>query len=419
MKQMRITYILMAVAALLVVSCSSHDDDSVPMQTVTMPIKLAIPAEGFGTPTRAAGDPGTFERFELPRYLYIFLESIYIDANNNKEKTIIYKEIDLGDQEKNPMWVKVKVKDGSTSVYTYTGNLSIDLPLQRTSGKVYVAASVQRLANTESKKTEYLYFKNGDNYESSLNGTANSSTNIPVETKFVMETNKQLHNLYSTPYNLANANGEYYGTLKDYASKVPSINLILYHVAAKIDVSWSVDESIQNKVKLVAFQARDLQEYDAYLFKPLQKTYNESSSNLFGKQEGYNVWLINNTATPSGSNYVFGDDVIGLQWFGRGYFYALLGKATDNNYYIKMLVQNQAKYKSDNTKGHYFLIEISKDKVKGTKNIGIDGEPVFTPWVRATVRVKSVFDYNNETDVPIPPSSTSTNAIESQSQIIE
>ena len=161
MKQMRITYILMAVAALLVASCSSHDDDSVPMQTVTMPIKLAIPAEGFGDPTRAteAGDPGTFELFELPRYLYIFLESIYIDANNNKEKTIIYKEIDLGDQKKKPMWVKVKVKDGSTSdsLYTYTGNLSIDLPLQRTSGKVYVAASVQRLANTESNKKEYLY----------------------------------------------------------------------------------------------------------------------------------------------------------------------------------------------------------------------------------------------------------------------
>ena len=133
---------------------------------------------------------------------------------------------------------------------------------------------------------------------------------------------------------------------------------------------------------------------------------------------GTNVWLIND-AKLSESNYVFGDDVIGLQWFGRGYFYALLGKATDNNYYIKMLVQNQKKYENSKTKGHYFLIEISKDKVKGTKNIGIDGEPVFTPWVRATVRVKSVFDYNNETDVPIPPSSTSTNAIESQSQIIE
>ena len=82
----------MFLAAAFVTSCS--DDDSLAsrgLETVEMPISISIPAEGFVNPTdvgigeegatpalvatRALGDPGTYEKFALPKYLYIYLVS--------------------------------------------------------------------------------------------------------------------------------------------------------------------------------------------------------------------------------------------------------------------------------------------------------------------------------------------------------
>lgn len=80
----------MIMAAAVVTSCS--DDDSLAsrgLETVEMPISISIPAEGFVNPTdvgigneepasalvttRALGDPGEAETFDLPKYLYIYL----------------------------------------------------------------------------------------------------------------------------------------------------------------------------------------------------------------------------------------------------------------------------------------------------------------------------------------------------------
>ena len=77
-------------AAAFVTSCS--DDDSLAsrgLETVEMPISSSIPAEGFVNPTdvgigdeavtpasaitRTPGDPGTYEQFHLPQYIYLFL----------------------------------------------------------------------------------------------------------------------------------------------------------------------------------------------------------------------------------------------------------------------------------------------------------------------------------------------------------
>ena len=52
-------------------------------------------------------------------------------------------------------------------------------------------------------------------------------------------------NLYSSPYNLKNKDDKYYGTIKDYASNVPHIDMVLYHVATKIDLQWTIDEQFQ------------------------------------------------------------------------------------------------------------------------------------------------------------------------------
>ncbi len=65
----------------LVASCSSDSSADGDDRMVSMPIVLAIPAsnaslsaeETHTKTTRAEGDPGTYEKFELPKYLYIYL----------------------------------------------------------------------------------------------------------------------------------------------------------------------------------------------------------------------------------------------------------------------------------------------------------------------------------------------------------
>ena len=54
-----------------------------------------------------------------------------------------------------------------------------------------------------------------------------------------------MQDVYSTPYNKTDDKGVYYGTITDYASNVPNINIVLYHVATKVDVQWSIDDHYQ------------------------------------------------------------------------------------------------------------------------------------------------------------------------------
>lgn len=141
-------------------------------------------------------------------------------------------------------------------------------------------------------------------------------------------------------------NGVYYGTITDYASNVPNINIVLYHVATKVDVQWSIDEDYQgtadwavptvkskynagdpldswpasiaengtylpdhkfwtkyecetmmngkdetNKLFFSLVELRDLPKYGCFLFRPLETG---SNSNL----SSYKIRLIGSETTP-------------------------------------------------------------------------------------------------------------------------
>ena len=269
----------MFLAAAFVTSCS--DDDSLAsrgLETVEMPISISIPAEGFVNPTdvgigndepastlavtRALGDPGTYEQFHLPQYIYLFL----CNESTNGTKSVIYQKIEIPDNELTSSWEKTV--SGTDSIYTYKGNVSINLPLNRSKGKIYAAASYIQLHTSnvtssdmkEDTKSNHLSFncerpsKFGDsNYpreyinESKTYTDANYGTEDAV--KNIIFSNITLRNnmqdVYSTPYNKKDADGNYYGTITDYASNVPNINIVLYHVATKVDVQWSIDEDYQ------------------------------------------------------------------------------------------------------------------------------------------------------------------------------
>ena len=264
-------------AAAFFTSCS--DDDSLAsrgLETVEMPISISIPAEGFVNPTdvgigdeavtpasaitRAPGDPGTYEQLHLPQYIYLFL----CNKSTNGTESVIYQKIEIPDNELTSSWEKTV--SGTDSIYTYKGNVSINLPLNRSKGKIYAAASYKPLHTTnasssmlEDGKSNHLSFncarpsKFGDpnypreyineskTYTDGTYGTEDAVKNI-IFSNITLRNNMQ--DVYSTPYNKME-NGVYYGTITDYASNVPNINIVLYHVATKVDVQWSIDEDYQ------------------------------------------------------------------------------------------------------------------------------------------------------------------------------
>ena len=269
----------MIMAAAFVTSCS--DDDSLAsrgLETVEMPVSISIPAEGFVSPkdvgigeeaatpaladtraTRAPGDPGTYEQFHLPRYIYLFL----CNESTNGTSSVIYQKIEIPAAELTSAWDKIV--SGNDSIYTYKGNVSINLPLNRSKGKIYAAASYMPLHTTnasssmpEDKDSNHLsfncerpskfggsntreYINESKTYTDNTYGTEDAVKNI-IFSNITLSNNMQ--DVYSTPYNKME-NGVYYGTITDYASNVPNINIVLYHVATKVDVQWSIDEDYQ------------------------------------------------------------------------------------------------------------------------------------------------------------------------------
>lgn len=379
--------IMMIMAAAFVTSCS--DDDSLAsrgLETVEMPISISIPAEGFVSPkdvgigeeaatpaladtraTRAPGDPGTYEQFHLPRYIYLFL----CNESTNGTESVIYQKIEIPSDALTSAWEKTV--SGTDSIYTYKGNVSINLPLNRSKGKIYAAASYMPLhtknassSMAEDTKSNHLsfncvrpskfgnskypreYINESKTYTDATYGKEDAVKNI-IFSNITLRDNMQ--DVYSTPYNKKDANGDYYGTITDYASNVPNINIVLYHVATKVDVQWSIDEDYQgtanwavptvksknnagdpldsylastsgstylpahtywtkyecktmvnrknekDKLFFSLVELRDLPKYGCFLFRPLETGY-DSSNKVHSYLGTYKLRLIGSETTP-------------------------------------------------------------------------------------------------------------------------
>ena len=454
--------IAIVLAAAFVTSCS--DDDSLAsrgLETVEMPISISIPAEGFVNPTdvgigneepastfavtRALGDPGEAETFALPKFLYIYL----VSTSSSNSTQVIFKK-----QEVNPEDWKLSTSGGNTNdhflrkdgLYVYQGHLSINLPLNRQEGRVYVVASNLDLDDSGTDK-KYNLVTNVSSWS--------SYTDVEDKVTFTNQSSlrNNMQNLYSSPYNLKNdddKDNKYYGTIKDYASNVPHIDMVLYHVATKIDLQWTIDEQFQgtkawnqekkesnsnatmrsttetnsedyNKVFFSFIEARLLPKEQLPIFKPMnvikprstfdaaflgeekdtgnKQTYTDSKGNEKERKEYYQV-------LPE-------EEKSGM-YYGRKVIYVMPKLVTpssvDEDYYyditLKILVNNYTTSKYENgkysslltaedhaTTGHHAQIKINKADLNATNST--DGSPVFTPWIRATIHVDSETDVEN------------------------
>ena len=319
----------------LVASCSSDSSADGDDRMVSMPIVLAIPAsnasltaeETHTKTTRAEGDPGTYEKFELPKYLYIYLINTPINGTETKVLTPEGMNPQNGYDLKADKWTKTTTQDNNKdSIYTYTDQIRIIIPENRKTGVVYAAMSTMPIT------VKYTG-----------NDVADATFTLGSDAKD--KESEALKNLYSSPYNLTK-NDQYYGIVSDYNSNSPYINMVLYHVASKLDVQWNVDASVQDKVKLSSITLTGLSS-GGYLFKPLENT----------------------TATSPYSETFSLDD--GSQWYGRKATYVIPVKSTDGNYQFPMTLTNS---------------ESSIVKTK-TATATPSSNTVFVPWIYGTVKV--------------------------------
>jgi len=326
---MDIRHLILLAIVPLIAACSTSDAGDTTPTTITMPVQLAIPVSN-GSLTRTPGDPGTTEQFVLPKYLYIYLINTPINGSETKPRTPEGMDPQNGYTLKADKWTKTTTQDNNNdSIYIYTDQIRIIIPENRSTGVVYAAMSTVPITVTYTG-----------------NDVADATFTLGTEAKD--NESEALKNLYSSPYNLMK-DKQYYGTVSDYNSNSPYINMVLYHVASKLDVQWNVDASVQDKVKLSKIALTGLSG-GGKLFKPLENTAPSSP--------------YDETFTPNE----------GSQWYGRKATYVIPVK-TDGEYKFPMSLTNSVSGK-----------EITTNKATAKPSTTSD---VFVPWIYGTVTVKT------------------------------
>ena len=300
------------------------------------------------------GDPGTAERFSLPDYLYIIV--FKKDGGNWGTWQIIEETVSDED------WLLTTyggdLYTQGNWVYQYTGQFNLLLSNQKFDGRVYAMASAVPLTFSQD-------FNTIDDLDELLALTFDASDD---------DVQKNIQNIYSTPYNYE-VSGHYYCSFNTSEQRVPHVSLMLYHVAAKVDITWNVEEDKrinrehpEEAVRLTYMEAQHLFAGDAYCFKPLR---NEVTEKVSG---GYSIA---NIVTPSDE---------GLWWEGRSYFYTIPYVVTgDENYFPLQLLM-----RTNDLEGTGYQLTLKQP---------IDTSGVFVPWLRGNIRLTQPL--SNTTDTKI------------------
>ena len=326
------------IVALLWTGCKAEREDE-PTQKMKLPVMLCLSAEDVHASNgarRVMGDPGTQERFSLPTHIYFFIV---------KKEGGVWKLWEK--QEKTPTeeeWIKQyysgSLMGNGDSIYRYKEEIVIPLVDKVFEGRIYAIASSVALSfdATLAKGS------------STLDDVLNLKFSTSGET---MQQN--LQNIYSTPHNYI-VDEKYYGAFESTEDdNVPIVFLLLYHVAAKVDIKWNVADEARIKaepaeaVRLTYMKACNLFNDSAYCFKPMSNTAAEPV-----------------TSTDSVTIITPADE--GLWWEGRSYFYTIPyttpGRAGHFPLQMKMGTNDSTKY------------------YKPTIYLNIESDTTFVPWLR-------------------------------------
>lgn len=333
----QIRTIICTVATLTTLLATSCTDDDALRATVQMPVSLVLPAEAIET-RALPGDPGTWEKFNQPKHLYLFIV-LQDEANNvslRSESQQLTKE-----------WEKIV--QGTDSVYRYTGNIQVSFPhTGRKAGAVYAAVSYTELSVSPDNWNNWTSFGSWDAAITAIKAVTFTPANY-----------NNLQDIYSSPYNLTatiKGNEQYYGTIEEVNSAVPHVdNLMLFHVAAKVDLLWNVADDVQSDIRLTDNITVNGLSRKGYLFRP-----NE------------------NTTPTETDKYPHSIPIhTGNQWDGRAYFYAI-PYSEEGNYPITLTITKKSA-----------TDEIATKEVALNIPYTTSTENPYTHWMRGDIRINS------------------------------
>ena len=339
--------------ALLWTGCEGRDDID-PKQGHPFTLSICLPVEesfapAGGGPLRVMGDPGTTEKFKLPSYVYI----IIMKKAAGDPDWSLWEARRLTPSEGD--WTKKRyvglLQTTGDSIYEYNHEIDLTLPSNRVDGRVYAIASAVELSfncaltagelNTLDK-VETLTFNSG-------------ASGIQ----------ENLQHIYSTPYNYMPDGVRYYGSFEK-EQKVPHVSLLLYHVAAKVDINWFVDEekrSKTNMLRLTKMDACNLFNGNAFCFKPMENS-------------------LPALPTTTDSVHIVTRTDEGLWWEGRSYFYTIPYTTTGKTGYYPLQMQMET-----NESGAIY---------KPTVYLGVNTSSPFVPWLRATFNINNPLEERTE-----------------------
>ena len=310
-----------------------------PERLVPLELRMCIPAQeaAYYAPVRRnIGDPGRAEVLALPRYAYILITKEDGGAGSiwRKEELIMEAE----------NWEMTKysglLMESGDYIYQYKKKINFLLSGDTPKGKVYVICSNKKLTFTPSFASI-----------STLDDVENLKFNTALDS-----IQENLQNIYSTPYNYTKR-GSYYCMYDCSVGNGFTVDLLLYHVAAKVDIKWSVDKEKRiNKnnpseaVRITKMKACKLFNGNAYCFKPME---NSSESPL---NSGKEITIVQST-----------DE--GLWWEGRSYFYTIPYTTTAKPGYYPLQMQMATNGSGDHNRTIYLQVNTSSP---------------FVPWLRAT-----------------------------------
>lgn len=329
----------------MLIGCRHQNE---PTQTVVLPLTINLPANEIHRNAiplrRAPGDPGTKEEFLFPHHLYII-----VLKQNNDDTWSAWDVLErtLTNDDWTPAFYDGTLPTVYDSIYRYNEQLELLLASEdKFKGRVYAIASSEPL--TFNKTFNITYITNLEDTETLTFSTASD------------EIQASLHNIYSTPYNLL-AEGQYFGSFNSKTQRVPYVNLLLYHVAAKVDITW---KTADKDLRLTHMKAKNLFNGNAYCFKPME----------------------NSTTTPLASGEeltIIGANADGQWWEGRSYFYTIPYTTTGKTGYFPLQMEMS-------TNG-------SSDKYKPTIYLQVNTSNAFVPWLRANFNISEVLTEKTDT----------------------
>lgn len=302
---------------------------------------------------RIIGDPGLTEHFALPQYAYVFITRM--DGVNE----VVWQrmEVDLDENEWRFGRYGGSLSSSGDSIYEYNQPIQILLQNNRPQGNVYAICS--NVALTFSQNLEDVT-------------TKAAILNLKFDTSDE-DIQQNLQNIYATPYNY-NIGGGYYCSYDCTLGKVIRVNMLMYHIASKVDLNWTVAEDKRintvdpsQAVRLTYMQARRLFNGYAYCFMPLRNTMAELPSS-----GGYDISIISN-----------GDE--GLWWEGRSYFYTIPYTVVNHADYFPLQLLMRT---NGSTEGSGYELTINQP---------IDTTAVFVPWLRGNFIFNNPLENKRET----------------------